>query len=137
MVLFLSCIKNAKFIKLRYKGTQVKSNLPSALQGRQVVAIANDITFQSGAFGPREDALFKAATELALEERLPMVYLAANSGAAAWQAGALAAHVIATASRITASVFHLLLRCLFLWPLVGGLRGAEAVPAAELNWITL
>lgn len=52
----------------------------TAPQGRQAVAIANDITFQSGAFGPREDALFKAATELALEERLPVVYLAANSG---------------------------------------------------------
>ena len=49
--------------------------------GRQVVAIANDITFNSGAFGPREDAIFKAATEFALAERLPVVYLAANSGA--------------------------------------------------------
>jgi hypothetical protein len=44
----------------------------------KVVAIANDITYQSGAFGPREDCLFRAATELALEERLPLVYLAAN-----------------------------------------------------------
>jgi hypothetical protein len=43
-----------------------------------VVAIANDITYQSGAFGPREDCLFRAATELALEERLPCIYLAAN-----------------------------------------------------------
>lgn len=47
----------------------------------QIVAIANDITFNSGAFGPREDAAFKAATEYALAERLPVVYLAANSGA--------------------------------------------------------
>jgi len=54
---------------------------PECPQGRQVVAIANDITYQSGAFGPREDCLFRAATELALEERLPLVYLAANSGA--------------------------------------------------------
>jgi acetyl-CoA carboxylase carboxyltransferase component len=45
-----------------------------------VVAIANDLTYQSGAFSPREDALFRWATELALEERLPVVYLAANSG---------------------------------------------------------
>jgi hypothetical protein len=42
------------------------------------VAIANDITYQSGAFGPREDCLFRAATELALEEKLPCIYLAAN-----------------------------------------------------------
>jgi acetyl-CoA carboxylase / biotin carboxylase 1 len=45
------------------------------------VAIANDITFSSGAFGPREDWAFRAATEYALGERLPVVYLAANSGA--------------------------------------------------------
>ena len=45
-----------------------------------MVAIANDITFQSGAFGPLEDAVFRAATELALEQHLPVVYLAANSG---------------------------------------------------------
>ena len=47
----------------------------------QVVAVANDITFNSGAFSPREDAVFRAATEFALEERLPLLYLAANSGA--------------------------------------------------------
>ena len=46
-----------------------------------MIAIANDITHNSGAFGPREDAVFRAATELALAERLPLVYLAANSGA--------------------------------------------------------
>lgn len=47
----------------------------------QVVAIANDITYSSGSFGPREDAVFKAATEYALDEGLPLIYLAANSGA--------------------------------------------------------
>jgi len=45
------------------------------------VAVANDITYSSGSFGPREDAVFRAATEYALEERLPLLYLAANSGA--------------------------------------------------------
>ena len=54
---------------------------PECPQGRQVVAIANDITYASGAFGPGEDAMFRAATEFALEEKLPVVYLAANSGA--------------------------------------------------------
>ena len=43
--------------------------------------MANDITFNSGAFSPREDAVFRAVTEFALEERLPLLYLAANSGA--------------------------------------------------------
>ena len=47
----------------------------------QVIAIANDITYSSGSFGPREDAAFRAALEHALAERLPVVYLAANSGA--------------------------------------------------------
>jgi acetyl-CoA carboxylase/biotin carboxylase 1 len=54
---------------------------PECPQGRQIVAIANDITHASGAFGPAEDAMFRAATEFALEEKLPVVYLAANSGA--------------------------------------------------------
>ena len=47
----------------------------------QVIAIANDITYNSGAFGTREDAMFRAATEHALQHELPIVYLAANSGA--------------------------------------------------------
>ena len=47
----------------------------------QVVAIANDITYNSGAFGPKEDAAFRAATEYALEHQSPVMYLAANSGA--------------------------------------------------------
>jgi acetyl-CoA carboxylase carboxyltransferase component len=46
-----------------------------------VIAVANDITFNSGAFGTREDAVFRAATEHALDEKLPLVYLAANAGA--------------------------------------------------------
>lgn len=54
---------------------------PECPQGRQVIAVANDITYQSGAFGPSEDAVFRAAAELSLEERLPLIYLAANSGA--------------------------------------------------------
>ncbi len=45
------------------------------------MAIANDITYNSGAFGPKEDAMFRAATEYALQHRIPVMYLAANSGA--------------------------------------------------------
>ena len=44
------------------------------------MAIANDITYQSGAFGPNEDAVFRAATEMALELQMPIIYLSANSG---------------------------------------------------------
>ena len=50
-------------------------------EGRKLVVIANDITFQIGSFGPREDQLFQQASELAREERVPRVYVAANSGA--------------------------------------------------------
>jgi len=54
---------------------------PEYPMGRQIVVISNDITHSFGAFGPEEDAMFRAATEFALENRLPVVYLAANSGA--------------------------------------------------------
>jgi hypothetical protein len=47
----------------------------------QIVAVSNDITYNSGAFGTKEDAVFRAATEHALEEKLPLIYLAANAGA--------------------------------------------------------
>lgn len=55
--------------------------LTEAIAVSQMVAVSNDITFNSGAFGTREDAVFRAATEYALEEKLPLVYLAANAGA--------------------------------------------------------
>lgn len=50
-------------------------------EGRQVVLIANDITFKAGSFGTREDVVFKLASEFARENRLPRLYVAANSGA--------------------------------------------------------
>eukprot|EP00955_Chlamydomonas_euryale_P103402 365487-Chlamydomonas_euryale.AAC.3 len=37
--------------------------------------------FPSRSTTPQEDAVFRAATELALDQHLPLVYLAANSGA--------------------------------------------------------
>ena len=49
--------------------------------GRQVVLIANDITHKAGSFGTREDVVFKLASELAREKRIPRLYIAANSGA--------------------------------------------------------
>jgi len=49
--------------------------------GRDVIIIANDITFKSGSFGPEEDLLFLSASRLARSERIPRIYLAANSGA--------------------------------------------------------
>ena len=49
--------------------------------GRQVVLIANDITFKAGSFGTREDVVFKLASEFARERKIPRLYVAANSGA--------------------------------------------------------
>ena len=54
---------------------------PEYPAGRQLVLIANDITFVQGSFGTREDWLFKCASELARARGLPRLYLAANSGA--------------------------------------------------------
>lgn len=49
--------------------------------GRQVVLIANDITHKAGSFGTREDVVFKLASEYAREQKIPRLYVAANSGA--------------------------------------------------------
>lgn len=54
---------------------------PEYPQGRDVIIIANDITYQIGSFGPDEDYLFKLASELARKEGIPRIYISANSGA--------------------------------------------------------
>ncbi|KAG8902470.1 acetyl-coenzyme-A carboxylase, partial [Tulasnella sp. 403] len=50
-------------------------------KGRQLVAVANDITYKIGSFGPQEDTFFYKVTEYARQRGLPRVYLSANSGA--------------------------------------------------------
>ncbi|KAK4274088.1 hypothetical protein QN277_017370 [Acacia crassicarpa] len=54
---------------------------PEFPNGRKILVVANDVTFKAGSFGPREDAFFHAVTDLACKKRLPLIYLAANSGA--------------------------------------------------------
>ncbi|KXS21117.1 hypothetical protein M427DRAFT_93711 [Gonapodya prolifera JEL478] len=54
---------------------------PEHPEGRKVVVIANDITVQTGSFGPDEDLLFFKASQLARSKGLPRLYLSANSGA--------------------------------------------------------
>ncbi|KAF1871341.1 hypothetical protein Lal_00020134 [Lupinus albus] len=54
---------------------------PEFPSGRTILVVANDVTFKAGSFGPREDAFFRAVTDLACEKKLPLIYLAANSGA--------------------------------------------------------
>lgn len=54
---------------------------PEYPHGRNVIIIGNDITFQSGSFGPDEDLLFLRASEYARAHGLPRIYISANSGA--------------------------------------------------------
>ncbi|MBA0551193.1 hypothetical protein Golob_022088, partial [Gossypium lobatum] len=54
---------------------------PEFPSGRTILVVANDVTFKAGSFGPREDAFFLAVTDLACSKKLPLIYLAANSGA--------------------------------------------------------
>jgi len=54
---------------------------PEYPQGREVIVIANDMTFMIGSFGVREDKLFLHASELSRKLRIPRIYIAANSGA--------------------------------------------------------
>jgi acetyl-CoA carboxylase/biotin carboxylase 1 len=54
---------------------------PEFPSGRDVILIANDITFKIGSFGTEEDQLFKKASELARKLGIPRIYLSANSGA--------------------------------------------------------
>ena len=54
---------------------------PEYPAGREIVLIANDITYQNGTFGPLEDRVFERASQLARERGVPRVYMAANSGA--------------------------------------------------------
>ncbi len=54
---------------------------PEYPQGRELVIIANDVTFQSGSFGVKEDDFFRAASEYARVRGLPRIYLSSNSGA--------------------------------------------------------
>lgn len=60
--------------KLRFK-------TPEFQNGREIIVIANDITFKIGSFGMEEDLLFYKASELARKEGIPRIYIAANSGA--------------------------------------------------------
>ena len=62
-------------------GWLVTMKSPECKDGRQMVIIANDITFEAGSFGTREDLFFYKASEYARNLGIPRLYLAANSGA--------------------------------------------------------
>jgi len=54
---------------------------PECPDGREFVVICNDITFQAGSFGTREDIVFYKASEYARVRGIPRIFLTANSGA--------------------------------------------------------
>uniref|UniRef100_A0A1B6DY08 Uncharacterized protein n=1 Tax=Clastoptera arizonana TaxID=38151 RepID=A0A1B6DY08_9HEMI len=54
---------------------------PEYPDGRDIIVIANDITFLIGSFGPKEDTVFCLASELARKLKIPRIYISANSGA--------------------------------------------------------
>ncbi|KAL9247543.1 hypothetical protein vseg_020966 [Gypsophila vaccaria] len=60
---------------------RMEMSTPEFPSGRTILVVANDVTFGAGSFGPREDAFFQAVTDLACANKLPLIYLAANSGA--------------------------------------------------------
>ncbi|POO04043.1 Pyruvate carboxylase [Trema orientale] len=59
----------------------LEMSTPEFPSGRKILIVSNDVTFKAGSFGPREDAFFLAVTDLACSKKLPLIYLAANSGA--------------------------------------------------------
>ena len=56
-------------------------NTPEYPEGREIIVIANDITYLIGSFGPGEDLVFLRASELARKLQVPRIYIAVNSGA--------------------------------------------------------
>ena len=54
---------------------------PEYPSGREIVLVANDVTFQSGSFGVEEDEFYATASKYARSRGLPRVYVACNSGA--------------------------------------------------------
>ena len=60
---------------------RMKILTPEYPTGRELIVICNDITFMIGSFGPKEDKLFLAASQLARSLGIPRIYIAANSGA--------------------------------------------------------
>lgn len=60
---------------------RIRMKTPECPNGRTIIVIANDITYRIGSFGMEEDLLFQRASELARLERVPRIYISANSGA--------------------------------------------------------
>jgi len=73
-------------------GWLIVARTPEYPKGRKFVVVANDITFNIGSFGPKEDNFFYKCTELARRLGIPRIYLSANSGARLGLANELMPH---------------------------------------------
>ncbi|CAF3694749.1 unnamed protein product [Rotaria sordida] len=60
---------------------RIRMRTPECPNGRTIIVIANDITYKIGSFGIDEDLLFQRVSELSRLERIPRIYISANSGA--------------------------------------------------------
>ena len=60
---------------------EIMVQTPEYPEGRNMIVISNDITYNIGSFGPKEDLFFDKVTNYAREKGIPRIYLAANSGA--------------------------------------------------------
>lgn len=57
---------------------KLKLSTPEYPDGRDIILIANDLTYLTGSFGPNEYFLFNAASKLAREEGIPRVRFLAS-----------------------------------------------------------
>ncbi|WFD46835.1 acetyl-coenzyme-A carboxylase [Malassezia furfur] len=62
-------------------GWRLVLDTPEYPNGRTVLLVANDVTWQAGSFGPAEDAFFAAMAREARAHGLPLLYVSSNSGA--------------------------------------------------------
>ncbi|CAJ1393583.1 unnamed protein product, partial [Effrenium voratum] len=60
---------------------RITMKTPEYPAGRDIILLANDVTFQAGSFGVREDQFFQKASELARVRGVPRIYVSCNSGA--------------------------------------------------------
>ncbi|XP_063545623.1 acetyl-CoA carboxylase [Cydia strobilella] len=54
---------------------------PECPKGRDIIVIANDLTYYMGSFGPQEDWVYYRASQYARELKIPRLYISVNSGA--------------------------------------------------------
>jgi biotin carboxylase/acetyl-CoA carboxylase carboxyltransferase component/biotin carboxyl carrier protein len=86
----IKVLKNAEIIKKRAEESEndcgmiaweMKMFTPDSPKGRKIIVIANDITHQMGSFSMKEHRMYYFASKFSRENKLPRVFISANSGA--------------------------------------------------------